>query len=129
MATEYTFTESERLQMKELRRTSADFLQEQYNNFANLTIDNRYIIQDVIAKLKEIILTCDIYAEVYQLKQRQEEKTKYMVREGDSLKSIAQKFYGDFRKWTYISYYNELKDPIVSTGTTLTIPELTEDQG
>lgn len=128
MAIEFSFTEPERLQMLYLRDSASALLQIQYNEFANLGLQDRYNSQEVIEKLKFIILQCDLYAEIYQLKNSNDEKTNYTVREGDTLKSIAHKFYNDHRKWTYLSYYNELTDSVVVVGTVLTIPELTEDQ-
>jgi Uncharacterized protein containing LysM domain len=51
----------------------------------------------------------------------------YTVAEGDSLSSIAQKFYGDLYRWPLILEYNNLTDPnLIEVGMVLKIPKVTQ---
>ena len=50
-------------------------------------------------------------------------KVTHVVKEGETLWSIAVKYKGDGTKWTDIAIANNIKDPkILSAGTVLTIP-------
>jgi len=51
----------------------------------------------------------------------------YTVAEGDSLSSIAQKFYGDLYRWPLILEYNNLANPdLIEVGMVLKIPKVTQ---
>lgn len=49
----------------------------------------------------------------------------YTVRPGDTLASIADRFYGDFKQWRYIAALNEIQNPgILRVGDKLYIPPM-----
>lgn len=49
----------------------------------------------------------------------------YTVRPGDTLASIADRFYGDFKQWRYIAALNEIQNPgILRVGDRLYIPPM-----
>ncbi|OGY24429.1 MAG: hypothetical protein A2Y57_03510 [Candidatus Woykebacteria bacterium RBG_13_40_7b] len=51
--------------------------------------------------------------------------TTYQVEAGDSLSKIAQKFYGDYTKWTEIAKENNLANPsVIHKGNVLKIPKV-----
>jgi len=50
--------------------------------------------------------------------------TRYTVRKGDTLQSIAHRFLGDAKKWTLIAAANKIRDPkSIKPGQTLRIPK------
>jgi len=57
-------------------------------------------------------------------KAKKEKKTKtYVVQEGDSLSSIAEKFYGDLYQWPKLMEANKLTNPdLIEVGMVLVIP-------
>lgn len=63
-------------------------------------------------------------------KEKKKEKKKedyqlYTVLEGDSLSSIAEKFYGDLYRWPVILEYNDLANPdLIEVGMVLKIPKI-----
>jgi nucleoid-associated protein YgaU len=61
----------------------------------------------------------------YLSKAKKEKKPKtYVVQEGDSLSSIAEKFYGDLYKWPKLMEANRLSNPdIIEVGMVLFIPD------
>jgi nucleoid-associated protein YgaU len=61
----------------------------------------------------------------YLSKAKKEKKPKtYVVQEGDSLSSIAEKFYGDLYKWPKLMEANRLSNPdIIEVGMVLVIPD------
>jgi nucleoid-associated protein YgaU len=60
----------------------------------------------------------------YLSKAKKEKKPKtYVVKEGDSLSSIAEKFYGDLYKWPKLMEANRLSNPnMIEVGMVLVIP-------
>jgi len=60
----------------------------------------------------------------YLSKAKKEKKPKtYVVQEGDSLSSIAEKFYGDLYQWPKLMEANRLTNPnILEVGMVLVIP-------
>ena len=49
----------------------------------------------------------------------------YRVKAGDTLASIAEKFYGDFKQWPYIAALNNIQNPVILTaGDVLYIPPM-----
>jgi nucleoid-associated protein YgaU len=60
----------------------------------------------------------------YLSKAKKEKKPKtYVVQEGDSLSSIAEKFYGDLYKWPKLMEANRLTNPnMIEVGMVLIIP-------
>jgi nucleoid-associated protein YgaU len=53
----------------------------------------------------------------------------YIVKEGDTLWSIAEKLYGDPYQWTKLAESNKIQDPDkIEKGTSLIIPELLEER-
>jgi len=61
----------------------------------------------------------------YLKKTKKEKKPKtYTVKEGDSLSSIAEKFYGDLYQWPKILEANNLLNPdLLEVGMVLVIPD------
>jgi LysM repeat protein len=58
---------------------------------------------------------------------KEKEYQLYTVVEGDSLSSIAEKFYGDLYKWPLILEYNNLNNPDnIEIGMVLKIPKITQ---
>lgn len=56
--------------------------------------------------------------------QESEEHTTYVVKKGDTLSAIAQRFYGDASRWRLIAKANDLSDPnTVRVGMELIIPQ------
>lgn len=57
-------------------------------------------------------------------KAKKEKKPKtYVVQEGDSLSSIAEKFYGDLYQWPKLMEVNKLTNPdLIEVGMVLVIP-------
>lgn len=53
--------------------------------------------------------------------------TKYTVKKGDTLWSIAKKFLGDGNKYKDIQKANGLKDTVIHAGTVLKIPSKSVD--
>jgi len=50
---------------------------------------------------------------------------RYKIRPGDTLASIAEKFYGDFRQWRYLAALNQIQNPaILTVGDELYIPPM-----
>ncbi len=56
--------------------------------------------------------------------QESEEHTTYVVKKGDTLSAIAQRFYGDASRWRLIAKANDLSDPnTMRVGMELIIPQ------
>ena len=53
--------------------------------------------------------------------------TKYTVKKGDTLWSIAKKFLGDGNKYKEIQKANNLKDTVIQVGAVLNIPGKSND--
>lgn len=68
--------------------------------------------------------------EVSQSEAFKEKIKPYKVLPGDSLWTIAQKFYNDGYKWTEIAKLNKLKNPdSIETGMTLSLPKIAVKEG
>ena len=58
-------------------------------------------------------------------KEKEKKYELYTVVEGDSLSSIAEKFYGDLYRWPVILEYNDLANPdLIEVGMVLKIPKI-----
>ena len=98
--------------------------------FASLIYQN-FILKDfknlkILALPKEINLFKKSPSPTpYLLKAKKEKKPKtYVVKEGDSLSLIAEKFYGDLYQWPKIMKANRLTNPdLIEVGMVLLIPD------
>ena len=104
-----------------------------YNQFLSQILSQK-ISQINLKKINLFFLNNNKKA-ISSLKENQNKKKEkqekdyqlYTVSEGDSLSSIAQKFYGDLYRWQLILNYNNLVNPdLIEVGMVLKIPKISQ---
>jgi hypothetical protein len=96
-------------------------------NFDKYTYDEQILFTDIVHDLEECIINCEMYKLYFAKKFKKDvQLDTYRVVEGDTLISIANKYYGDPTKWKDIYLANYLVDFDLSDVDTLVIPQLNE---
>lgn len=96
-------------------------------SFDNYNQQEKIFFLDIIQDLEEIVFNCELYFLQYDKYFRNKGRIDlYRVKQGDTLVSIATKYFGDPTKWQDIYHTNRLTDFDLTNVQTLIIPELTE---
>ena len=127
MTDELFLTEETYELINNLEKFAQSNIDEFRSNFDKFTYDEQILFTDVVHDLEECVINCQIYKLQFEKSFRKNKQLDvYQIIEGDTLVSIANKYYGDPTKWVNIYLINKLIDYTLEAGDSLIIPELEE---
>ena len=111
-----------------LQNTHTEIINDLRANFDSFTLTEQTAFQEIIKLSEGVIDNCAMYKHAYnKYHTKQVLNNVYVVKDGDTLVSIANEKYGNPTLWREIYEYNQLKDLDISSVKTLVIPKITVD--
>jgi hypothetical protein len=122
---EELYSESMYSAFYDLRQACQSKIDEIWSNFDQFDNEEQSLFAEMVAQLESAIFDFNRYFYAYdKYYQKKTLENTYRVIEGDTLVSIANKFYGNPTKWEDIYKANRLIDVDISTVATLLIPQV-----